>query len=77
MAQEHSEVESTCPVCRSRKVQSMSYYGIVELICFRLMRIYPFWCNDCSRRFYQFFSKPPLFRQESRGDSSLPPHALR
>jgi len=77
MAHEYSEVEANCPVCRSRKIQSMSYQGILERIFLRLMRIYPFWCNNCFRRFYLFFSKPQLSHRPSSGGSSFPSHALR
>lgn len=65
MTQSHSTLDSTCPVCRSREVRSASFHGIAERVLLRLMRIYPFWCNDCFRRFYLFFPKPQLCRQES------------
>ena len=72
-----SALESTCPACRSRKIQSTNLQGIVESIVLRLMRIYPFWCTDCFRHFYLFFPKTDSFRQEATDDRSLSSFALR
>jgi hypothetical protein len=63
MVEAHSALESACPVCSSRKIQSMNFQGIVEPIVLRLMRIYAFWCNDCFRHFYLFLPKPKSSRR--------------
>jgi hypothetical protein len=57
MTDTHLELESTCPTCQIRKVRSMSFHGFVERVLLRLLRVRPFWCNDCFRRFYLFFPK--------------------
>ena len=55
MAHVHPEVQSACPVCQSRKVQSTGFHGIIERVFLRLLRIRPFWCNNCLSRFYLLF----------------------
>jgi hypothetical protein len=60
----HAEVESACPICRSRKVLFSNFQGILERTVFRFLRIYPFWCNACDTRFY-LFSKTSFSRQGS------------
>jgi hypothetical protein len=72
MAVTHPFIESACPVCTSRKVRSSRFHGILERILLRLLRIYPFWCSACDRRFYLFFPTSEFCRQESDG-LRLPP----
>lgn len=60
----HSELESACPICHSRQVLFSKFQGILELTIFRLLSIYPFWCNACDTRFY-LFSKAIYSRQGS------------
>lgn len=64
MAQPQQAGESLCPVCRSRGISLSGFHGILERLLLRIMKIYPFWCDACHRRFYLFFPKSNLCHQE-------------
>jgi len=84
MTHAHPEVQSTCPVCQSRKVQLMGIHGILERVFLRLLRIHPFWCNDCFSRFYLLFrtlknairSLEPPFSPDSWSQAPILPTSL-
>jgi hypothetical protein len=72
MANSYRTVESACPVCRSRKVRTFKFHGILEGILLRIMRIHPFWCNACDRRFYLFLPASEFCGSESDGEPVIP-----
>jgi hypothetical protein len=66
-----SRAEIECRKCHCTEVRRMSRRGLVERWIYPLMRIYPFLCGRCGRRFHammtgekagQFTRRPEVSR---------------
>lgn len=67
LLQMNVECESTCPVCRSQKVHSSRFQGVLECALLRILNIHPYWCGACDSRFY-LFAQPNFSRQNPEFD---------
>lgn len=61
----HTPADFSCPACRSSRVSRFEYEGIVEQMFLRIVRISPFLCQACDRRFCMFVAPSRLSRPEA------------
>jgi hypothetical protein len=54
-----------CPNCRSAQVCEPDDHNIIERIVFYFVKLYPFLCRACHRRFYLFLPETGMPGQES------------
>jgi len=52
----HALSDISCPVCRSIRVSSAEYDGIIEQTILWIAGICPFLCQSCDMRFYLFLA---------------------
>ena len=60
-----------CPTCGSPQVFKPDDHAIVERIILYIVKLYPFLCRACHRRFYLFRPKSGIFRQQTTIDTNV------